>query len=181
MSEITKSFYTRWNHPKNKGLDLHVIYEPEYIEVIKKDGSKTLEVTGQKNIYEYIQSFAEQSKIENILHAAAMGDLSVFNQRETTYADATTLPKTLMEAQNLVLRMKQEFETMPLEVREIFNNSPEMYVNMMGTEEFKEKMAPYNKKIAEIEKAGSLKAYETKVKEAAKFNKDVKAAEGSET
>lgn len=180
MIETKKNYYTRFNHPKNNGLDLHVIYEPEYMEVIKKDGTTILEETGQKNIYEYIQSFAEQSKIENILHAAALGDLSVFNQRETTYADATILPKSLMEAQNLVLRMKQEFETMPIEVREIFNNSPEMYVNMMGTEEFNEKMAPYNKKIADIQKAGSLKAYQTKVKEAAQFNKDVKAAEGSE-
>lgn len=173
-------FFTIKNHPKTKGQNLHIIYEPEYLEVIKKDGSKELEEVGQTNIYEKIQSHAEQCKIENILHAAAMGDLSVFNQRETTYADATTLPKSLMEAQNLVLRMKQEFETMPLEVREIFNNSPEMYVNMMGTKEFNEKMSPYNKKIADIEKAGSLKAYEAKVKEAAKFNKDVKAAEGSE-
>lgn len=171
-------FYTRENHPKNKGQDLHIEYEPDYLEVIRKDGTKELEEVGQTNIYEQIQSYAEQCKIENILHAAAMGDLSAFNQRETTYADATTLPKSLMEAQNLVLRMKQEFETMPLEVREIFNNSPEMYVNMMGTEEFNQKMAPYNKKIADIEKAGSMKEYQKKVAEAAQFNKDVRAAEG---
>lgn len=61
-----------------------------------------------------------------------MGDLSALNQRETIYADVTEMPKTLMEAQNLVLKAKQEFEQMPLEVRKLFDNSPEKYVEEMG-------------------------------------------------
>ena len=46
--------------------------------------------------------------------------------------------------------------------------------------EWLEKMAPYNDKLAEVEKAGSLKAYEKKVAEQAKFEKDVAAAKGGE-
>ena len=125
-----------------------------------------------------IQEDLEGTKIENILHAVAMGDLSALRQRETIYADATNMPKTLMEAQNLVLKMKNEFEKMPLEVRKLFDNSPEKYVDEMGTELFQEKMAPYNEKIKAISEAGSLKEYEKKVKAQAKFEKDVEAAKG---
>ena len=125
-----------------------------------------------------IQEDLEGTKIENILHAVAMGDLSALQQRETIYADATNMPKTLMEAQNLVLKMKNEFEKMPLEVRKLFDNSPEKYVDEMGTELFQEKMAPYNEKIKAISEAGSLKEYEKKVKAQAKFEKDVEAAKG---
>ena len=120
-----------------------------------------------------IQQDAELCKIENILHAVAMGDLSALKQREATYCDTTTMPKNLMEAQNLVLRMKDEFYKMPVEVRKEFGNDPERYVSLMGTEEFKEIMAPYNDKIAAIAKEESHAAYRAKVEEQAKFNLDL--------
>lgn len=149
----------------------------EYQEEIVK-GKKELVKIGEKDVYAMIQEDLEGTKIENILHAVAMGDLSALQQRETTYADATTMPKTLMEAQNLVLKMKGEFEILPLEVRKLFDNSPEKYVDEMGTELFNEKMKPYNDKISAIAEAGSLKEYEKKVKAEAKFQKDVEAAKG---
>ena len=94
------------------------------------------------------------------------------------YVDATVMPKSLMEAENLVLIAKQEFETMPLEVKRLFDNSPEKYVEEMGTELFTNKMAPYNEKIKAIAEAGSVKEYNKKVAEQAKFEKDVAAAKG---
>lgn len=78
-----------------------------------------------------------------------------------------------MEAQNLVIRLKDEFYNMPLEVRKEFGNDPEIYVSEMGTETFKEKMSPYNEKIAKIAAEKSAKEYERKVKEGAKLNYDI--------
>lgn len=138
-----------------------------------KDGRLTLIKTGQTNVYEMIQQDLESCKIENILHAVAMGDLNALNQREATYVDATTMPKSLMEAQNLVLKMKDEFYKMPMEVRKEFGNSPEAYVEEMGTKEFLDKMAPYNEKMAAISKEKSMKEYEKKVAEGAKLNIDI--------
>lgn len=138
-----------------------------------KDGRLTLIKTGQTNVYEQIQVDLESCKIENILHAVAMGDLNALNQREATYCDATTMPKNLMEAQNLVIRLKDEFYKMPLEVRKEFGNSPEAYVEEMGTPEFLKKMAPYNEKIEAISKEKSMKEYEKKVAEGAKLNIDI--------
>lgn len=78
-----------------------------------------------------------------------------------------------MEAQNLQIRLQDEFYKMPIEVRREFNNSPEQYVNEMGTPEFLEKMTPYNEKILAISKEKSMKEYEKKVKEGAKLNLDI--------
>lgn len=179
MKDLTPIYYTQREHPKNEGRDFHIIYDDELLEVVSKTGEKHLEVVNTINIYERTQKHAESCKIENILKAAAMGDLSVLNQRDATYLDATTLPKSLAEAQAMASRMKAEFETFPSEVKELFNNSPEMYVNQIGTPEFLEKMRPYNKKMAEIQEAGSMKEYNKKVAETAKFNADV-AAHGKE-
>lgn len=149
------------------------IYQEEIV-----DKRKALVKVGETNVYEQIQADLESTKIENILHAAAMGDLNALQQREAVYIDATTLPKNLMESQNIVLKAKQQFEKMPAEVRELFHNSAEEYVSEMGSKEFLEKMAPYNKKIADIKAAGSKAEYDKKVKEQAKFENDVAAAKG---
>lgn len=153
-------------------------YLNTYQEEIDKKGQLHLVKVGQTNVYEKIQADLESTRIENILHQVAMGDLSVLNQRETLYVDATNMPKNLMEAQNIVIKAKAEFEEFPKEVREIFHNSPEEYVSEMGSKEFLDKMAPYNKKLADIQEAGSLKEYNEKVAKQAKFEKDVAAAKG---
>lgn len=152
-------------------------FRNEYQEQIVK-GKRELVKIGEKDVYAMIQEDLEGTKIENILHAVAMGDLSALQQRDTVYADSTTMPKTLMEAQNLVIKLQDEFYKLPLELRKEFDNSPEKYVDQMGTQEFIDKMSPYNEKIRAIEEAGSMKEYEKKVKAEAKFQKDVEAAKG---
>lgn len=144
-----------------------------YQEEIGDDGKLCLKKTGQHDVYAEIQEDAEDSKIENILHKAAMGDLNALNQRQLTYADATTMPKDWKEAQNTILKGKDEFYEMPLEVRQLFDNSPEKYISEMGTKEFLEKMAPYNEKMAAIEKEKNDKEYRKKIAEGAQLNIDI--------
>ena len=156
------------------------IFEPKWQEQVE-GGRLTITISSYENVYERVQADLEQCKIENILKQVAMGDLRMLNQAEPMYVDATTMPKTLMEAQNLVLKAKAEFNKMPTEVKEKFNNSADQYVAEMGSKEFFEKMAPYNKKLAEIQEAGSMKAYNQKVAEAAKFAKDLETAKGGTT
>ena len=165
--------YSQIEKPYHKYTPEGTRYINTYQEEIDKKGKIKLVKTGETNVYEMIQQHAEECKIENILHAVAMGDLAALNQREATYCDATTMPKNLMEAQNLVLRLKDEFYKMPVEVRKEFDNSPEKYVNLMGTNEFNEIMAPYNEKIAAISKENSYKEYLKKVKEGAQLNIDI--------
>ena len=165
--------YTQLVRPETIPTNEGTRYINTYQEIIDKKGKLKLEKTGETNVYEMIQADAESCKIENILHAVAMGDLSALQQREASYVDATTMPKSLREAQDLVIRMKDEFYKMPIEVRKEFNNSPEQYVSLMGTEEFKEIMSPYNEKIAKIAAEKSDKEYRQKVKEGAKLNYDI--------
>lgn len=166
--------YDQLRKPPHKITPAGTRYLNTYQEEInKKTGSLELVKSGQTNIYEMIQKDAESCDIKNILHAVAMGDLSALKQREATYCDATTMPKSLMEAQNLAIRMKDEFYKMPVEVRKEFGNDPERYVSLMGTEEFKNIMAPYNDKIAAIAAEKNHKEYMKKVEDGAKLNIDI--------
>ena len=174
-------FATLFNHPEPPIQSSGSDYEDEFIEEIGEDGKIQLVKIGEHNVYADHQVDLESTKIENILHAVAMGDLSALQKREAMYVDVTNMPKTLMEAQNIVIKAKQEFYNMPLEVRKEFDNSPEKYVSEMGTQEFLDKMAPYNEKMKNIQEAGNLEAYNKKVAEQAKFEKDVESAKGVAT
>ena len=165
--------YDQFNKPEHRYTPSGSIYLNEYQEGIDENGQLYLEKIGQKNIYEMIQEDADSVNIENILHQVAMGDLNALRAREGSYVDATTMPKSLREAQDLVIRLKDEFYKLPLEVRKEFNNSPEEYVSEMGTDEYLKKMAPYNDKIEAISKEKNAKEYERKVKEGAKLNIDI--------
>lgn len=174
-------FFNKFNPAPKKPTPAGDKFLNEYQEKYSKDGEKKLVKVGQKNIDEIIQADLESTKIENILHAVAMGDLRALQQREVTYMDATTMPKSLMEMQNLGIKAKSEFEAFPKEVKEMFHNSCDEYVAQMGTQEFFDKMSPYVQKIRDIEAAGNLKAYNKKVAEQAKFEKDVAAAKEVKT
>ena len=171
--------YTQFDIPEKTPTPAGDKYLETFQEEIQKDGTILLVEIGKTNIYDRIQEDLESTKIENILKAMTLGDFSMLRQKEPVYIDATTFPKNLMECQNIVLKAKAEFEKMPTEVKELFNNSADMYVNEMGTKEFFEKMSPYNQKIADIEKAGNLKKYNEMVAKEAKFQKDVETAKGA--
>lgn len=157
-------------------------YENTYQEQInKKSGKKELVKIGETNVYERIQADLEQSKIENIINRIAKGDMEVFKEARLTYVDADDFPQTLMEAQNIVVKAKAEFDKMPAEVRDLFHNSPEEYVSQIGTDEFVKKLAPYNDEIAKKQKEDKDAAFNAQVKEAVAFNKAVEAEMGVKT
>lgn len=172
-------YYTQDKRPKtipsNAGDEFLDVFQEE---IDKNTGMKSLVLVGKTNVYEKIQQDVESTKIENILAAMANGDFSMLRKQEPLYVDATTMPKTLMEAQNIVVRAKSEFEKLPADVKREFDFSAEKYVSEMGTKSFLEKMAPFNDKLKAIKEAGSAKEYEKKVQEQAKFEKDVEAAKG---
>lgn len=169
-------FYSQYDPPKAEPTPSGDKFLSVFQEEITKDGKRELVSIGKTNVWDKIQEGKEKTEIQNVLAAVAMGDLSLLKSQEPLYIDATTLPKNLMEANNIVLKAKQEFEKMPKEVREKFNFSADEYVNEMGSKEFFDKMAPFNDRIKGIEEAGSLKEYNKKVDAQAKFEKDVAAA-----
>lgn len=108
----------------------------DYQIKIDKKGHKVLEKTGSHDIYQDIQSYAEEVKIENILARAAAGDVAALNQRTGFYADITDTPKNLAEAQNNILKLSNYFDSLPAEIRAKFDNSKERFVHLYGSEEF---------------------------------------------
>lgn len=124
--------------PTETGRPFHMEYEIH----IDENGHKTLHTTGETNLYAKIQESLEGTLIENILDRVRLGDKEALERVQGKYIDMEKLPKSLMEAQNKIIEIKNEFYKLPVEMRSKFDNSPEKYVQMFGTQEWKDIIIP---------------------------------------
>lgn len=108
----------------------------EYTVTIDDNGHKVLQQTGYTNQYGLIQENLENTLIETILDRAAMGDPEALERANTQYMDTTKMPKSLAEAQNKVLEIRQEFYKLPVDIRQKFDHSPEKFIQQYGSKEW---------------------------------------------
>lgn len=175
-------FRTKYEEHKRYHCSPGTRYENTYQEEIdKKTGRKHLVKIGKTCVYDLIQQDAEASKMVNIIQKLAMHDLSVLKEAKLTYADADDFPKSLMEAQDIVIKAKAEFDKFPAEVRKLFNNSPEQYVSEIGTKDFIEKMTPYNDEINRKFKEEEDTKFNKAVAEQIRFDNAVAAGKENKT
>lgn len=118
---------------------------------IDANGHKTLVKTGEENVYVLIQSELEETKIENIIAKVTMGDTTALEQRQGQFIDTTDMPKTLAEAQNMIIKITNQFEGLSTEEKAKFDYSPEKFISEYGTQEWAEKMNLIEKVTEKIE------------------------------
>lgn len=114
-------------------------FEMRHRANIGKDGKRELVRDRKVPIYELIQASREECEIENIIKRAVMGDYNALNAKQGVYADITGMPKSIAEAQQMIINLKEDFEHLPKEVRAKFENNAEMYVAEFGSEEWLDK------------------------------------------
>lgn len=109
-------------------------------QIDQETGKKELIKTGEHDIYPEIQSYLEETLIENIITRVTMGDLEALEARKTQYIDMANMPVSLMDAQNKILKIEREFNSLPLDQRKQFDMSVEQYISQYGTNEWAEKI-----------------------------------------
>ena len=98
------------------------------------NGRRKLVPDVKVNIWDMIQSHAEECEIENIIRRALNGDPFALNKKNGNYMDITEMPKSIAEAQQLVINLKLQFDKLPLEIKNKFENNPELYIAQYGTD-----------------------------------------------
>lgn len=111
----------------------------EHNPVMGPDGRRVLERTRREEIYELIQSHREECDINNIIARHLNGDPFAINKKIGNFMDLTEVPKTIAEAQQIVINLRNDFEKLPLEIRNKFENNPEIYVASYGSDEWLDK------------------------------------------
>lgn len=130
-------FNTAFNRPESietpRGSETSPIFE---YRIDKKTGKKILTQTGERNNYELIQASHEATKIENIIKRFTSGDPTALLVNSGDYIDVSELPTSMFEIQDMIMAVKNEFLKLDPEIRAKFDNSPEKYVSMYGSNEF---------------------------------------------
>lgn len=148
MAATKVPFYSRYNRPETIPCETGNDFDKVRNFIINEKGHKVLVITGETNRYERIQAHKESCLIENILTAAVV-DPSILNKRKGAYIDTVGMPKTLAEYQNLSIKLKQEFNELPVEKRAKFDHSAEKYVMQYGTKEWGEALGLVKEKVSE--------------------------------
>lgn len=134
--------YSAYDRPANKpdkpGRRMH----PVYAVKIDDHGHKTVYQTGEHDQYADIQA-SRPEEMRSILERALKGDqgaLLAVQQRHGFYADVSNAPKTLAEMQQLILDATHDFELLPANIREKFENNVDQFISEYGSPVFAQKM-----------------------------------------
>lgn len=133
------------NPPKAKSSCSGNRTEPIYKERYEENGVRYLVKTGDRNIYDEIQSHKNEADIKNLIARYTAGDMIIIDKMShLEYGDTTKMPKTYMDMYNRLNDMKESFYALPLEIREKFDNDFAKYAAEAGTEKWINKMGIKN-------------------------------------
>lgn len=120
------------NEPGNR-------FEPEYKERYDDRGQPYLEKVGEVDTYEKIQSYKDECDVMAILSRYAAGDESVL-AKPGWYIDTSKLPQTYTEYMNMMNEKREQFNQLPLNIRQAFGMNFENWMATAGEKEWLDKM-----------------------------------------
>lgn len=140
-------------------------YREDFVGKLDKDtGEITLVSVGKTDMFEYIQSFAEETDINTLIQRAENGDLSAFSS--AVFGDFTDMPETYADALNVVIEAEREFNQLPPDIKKRFQNDFHQYIVTAGTREWFEKFGVSQAAVgadpAQLEKEKEVKSDEQK-------------------
>lgn len=121
----------------HSGDQFHINFSPRVLD----NGELKLVESGKDDIKQMINSFRDSTDMSFILQRLAVGDSSVLSQRPGMFGDFTQMPTTYAEALQLVIDGRREFDVLPLDVKNSFNNDFRQFLASAGTPEWHEKLS----------------------------------------
>lgn len=125
-------FYSRVHRPITVSSPVGDRLRERFVEVIN-NGQRFLEVVGYEDTYALIQEAAPACDINAIVDRYASGDLNAvaaMNKVQGVFADVTTAPSTLMEAQNSIIKARRIFDSLSAAKRQQFDNSFDKFIEV---------------------------------------------------
>ena len=137
-------FFTRANHNEKKrketeaGRKVRLTFRWAY----DNKGNKSLVQDEEIDRDAEIQSYLEETKIENIIKRAAF-DPSIVQRlgaqlNDEEPQDFTSMPSTLAEAQEMMIQAGNTWNKLPREIKQKFDNDVDKFIAGFGTADWME-------------------------------------------
>lgn len=96
---------------------------------------------GKEDLYSFINSFADSVNIHVLLNRFKNGDTEALMQRAGAYIDISAMPANINEFMEMAKNAENVFDTLPIEVKNEFNNNVVEFISTIGDDSWKEKMS----------------------------------------
>ena len=108
----------------------------EYGLVTAEDGSSSVGVVGEKNLDAIIQSNKDNGNVALLVAKYNAGDSEALNKVRGVYGDFRNMPSTYAEMVSRINECRSVFEALPVDIKEQFDNNPDVFWSEYGTERF---------------------------------------------
>lgn len=122
----------------------------EYGLVTSDDGVTYVDVVGQKNLDAIIQSNKDNGNIALLVARYNAGDTSALNQVHGVFGDFRNMPTTYAEMVSRLNECRVVFEGLPTEIKEQFENNPDVFWSEFGSEKFTKVFEGFNEDLEPI-------------------------------
>lgn len=127
-------FRSRVNYPVGLDTPTGNGYETKFEFEFNENGEKVLVANGVINVYERIQSHKDSVSLDKMIERFTLtGDYSHLVNKEGNYLNILNAPKSLMEAQNTILKASSLFDNLPANIKEIYSNNFSVFLNSLQT------------------------------------------------
>lgn len=113
----------------------------EMAPVLDKYGNKVIEPQGPVDLYSEIQSWRDECDINILMAKFTNGDRTALMQRVGAFVDLTQIPDNFNDMLNLTTTAGAVFDSLPVEVKEVFGNNLNNFLSNSKTKEFAEIMS----------------------------------------
>nr|DAW94670.1 MAG TPA: Scaffold protein [Microviridae sp.] len=123
-----------------------------YLWEINEKGEKVLTLDQTIDQQAEIDSYLEETKLENILRRASIDpDIAarLVPNMGDGIQDATGMPENLMQLQNIMLRAEQIWDEIPKEIKLKFDNDVDKFVASFGTIDWAKNLGIYQEELPE--------------------------------
>ena len=110
--------FSKFDSPTSSGSRSRIVYSGVYDD----EGRLVLEEVGTEDVYDLIQSHANEVDMDTILRRYKNGDVDVLNKVSGFYYDISGLSDNPADLLNKLNRAKAEFEELPVEFKEKYGN-----------------------------------------------------------
>lgn len=108
----------------------------DYGLVTAEDGSTSVGVIGEKNLDAIIQSNKDTGNVALLVAKYNAGDEEALNRVRGVYGDFRNMPTTYAEMVSRLNECRAVFEALPVDIKEQFDNNPDVFWSEYGTERF---------------------------------------------
>lgn len=108
----------------------------DYGLITAEDGSTAVGVVGEKNLDAIIQSNKDSGNVALLVAKYNAGDEEALNRVRGVYGDFRNMPTTYAEMVSRLNECRAVFEALPVDIKEQFDNNPDVFWSEYGSERF---------------------------------------------